>query len=91
MRPICILGDAHLLYQADWIDDEKILRDESKEVIDDFGRAVKKLALESPGAVILVGDMFDTKTESGQRVAHREAEKYMPTIRWPWLFSWYIS
>jgi predicted phosphodiesterase len=81
MEKICVVSDAHLLYQAEWIEDEKILRDEAKEVLDNFERAVKKVAEESPVAVILVGDIFDTKAVSGQRVAYREAEKYMLRIR----------
>ncbi len=81
MASICVLTDAHLLYQAEWIDDERILKDEAEEVLDNFERAIKKIADESPSAIILAGDMFDTKTESGQRVAFREAEKYMLRIR----------
>src|SRR6266480_1421853 len=78
---IVVISDAHLLYQAEWIEDEKVLRDEAKEVLDNFDRAIKAVANESPSAIILAGDMFDTKAESGQRVAHREAEKYMVRVR----------
>lgn len=81
MGPICVLSDAHLLYQAEWVEDERTLRDEAKEVLDNFDRAMKSVAKESPSAVILAGDMFDTKAESGQRVAYREAEKYMVRVR----------
>lgn len=81
MGPICILGDAHLLYQAEWIDDENALKDEATEVLDNFDRALMKVSEESPSCVIFAGDMFDTRAQSGQRVAHREAEKYMTRIR----------
>lgn len=81
MSAICVLGDAHLLYQAEWIEDEGILRDEATEALQNFQKAIDKVSKESPEAVILAGDMFDTRTQSGQRVAHREAEKYMITIR----------
>jgi len=81
MPLICILGDAHLLYQADWIEDEDILRDEAEEVLNDFERAMRQVILEHPDVVVFVGDMFDVRTQSRQRVAHREAEKYMPLIR----------
>lgn len=81
MGPICVLSDAHLLYQAEWVEDERTLRDEAKEVLDNFDKAMKNVARQSPSAVILAGDMFDTKAESGQRVAYREAEKYMLRIR----------
>lgn len=81
MPLICIIGDAHLLYQADWIEDEDILRDEAKEVLNDFERAMRQVILERPDIVVFVGDMFDARTQSRQRVAHREAEKYMPLIR----------
>jgi len=76
-----MLGDAHLLYQAEWIEDERTLRDEAEEALRNFQRAIDKVSKDSPEAVILAGDMFDTRTQSGQRVAHREAEKYMITIR----------
>lgn len=81
MPSICVLGDAHLLYQADWIEDEKTLRDEAEECLRNFEKAVERVSKESPEAVILAGDIFDTRTQSGQRVAHREAEKYMIIIR----------
>jgi len=81
MSAICVLGDAHLLYQAEWIEDERALKDEAEEALQNFERAINKVSRESPEALILAGDMFDTRTQSGQRVAHREAEKYMITIR----------
>jgi Icc-related predicted phosphoesterase len=81
LAKICVLSDAHLLYQAEWIEDEKTLRDEAKEVLDNFEMAMHKVVRESPDVIILAGDMFDTKTESGQRVAFREAEKYMLRVR----------
>ena len=78
---IAIASDAHLLYQAEWTEDEKLLRAEEQEVLDNFDRAMGEVAKQSPSAVILAGDMFDTRAESGQRVAHREAEKYMQRVR----------
>ncbi|MEM2612658.1 MAG: metallophosphoesterase [Nitrososphaerota archaeon] len=81
MARICIIGDAHLLYQAEWVEDEGILRNEAKEVLDEFELAVKNVISDTPDIIVFVGDMFDTRTESGQRVVHREAEKYMPKIR----------
>jgi predicted phosphodiesterase len=81
MLRICILGDAHLLYQAEWVEDEKVLNEEAKEVLDNFKIAIKKVISESPDVIVFVGDMFDTRTQSGQRVTHREAEKYMPIVR----------
>jgi len=81
MTRICILGDAHLLYQAEWVEDEKVLNEEAKEVLDNFKMAIKKVISESPDVIVFVGDMFDTRTQSGQRVTHREAEKYMPIVR----------
>lgn len=79
--PICVLSDAHLLYQVEWMDSEKVLREEAQEVLDNFERAIQNVVDESPSAVILAGDMLDTKAQSGQRVAFREAEKYMVRIR----------
>jgi len=81
LTKICVLSDAHLLYQAEWIEDEKTLRAEANEVLDNFEMAMQKVVRESPDAIIMGGDMFDTKTESGQRVAFREAEKYMLRVR----------
>src|SRR5947209_8005398 len=81
MVRLCVLSDAHLLYQAEWIDDEAILRGEVTEVLDNFERAMSTLEKESPEAIVMAGDMFDSKTASGQRVAHREGEKYMSRIR----------
>jgi predicted phosphodiesterase len=81
MLRICILGDAHLLYQAEWVEDEKVLNEEAREVLDNFKMAIKKVISESPDVIVFVGDIFDTRTQSGQRVTHREAEKYMPIVR----------
>lgn len=81
MSTICVLGDAHLLCQADWIEDERIQKDEVVEALENFQRAINEVSKESPDAVILAGDMFDTRTQSRQRVTHREAEKYMVPIR----------
>jgi predicted phosphodiesterase len=78
---LAVISDAHLLYQAEWIEDERALRAEANEVLENFEAAMQKVVDESPDAIIMAGDMFDTKTESGQRVAFREAEKYMFRIR----------
>jgi predicted phosphodiesterase len=81
MSKICIVGDAHLLAQAEWIEDERILSEEVEETLLNFQRAIDKISKESLDAVIFAGDIFDQRTFSNQRVAHREAEKYMITIR----------
>jgi DNA repair exonuclease SbcCD nuclease subunit len=74
MSKICVLGDAHLLAQAEWIEDERILSEEVAETLQNFLRAIDKVSKESPDAVVFVGDIFDQRTFSRQRVAHREAE-----------------
>jgi predicted phosphodiesterase len=67
--------------QAEWLEDESRIAEEGEEVIENFQRALGQLRKESPDVVILAGDMFDYRTKSGQRVSHREGEKYMLRIR----------
>jgi predicted phosphodiesterase len=81
MPSIAVIGDAHLLMQAEWLEDESKIAEEGEEVIENFWRALEQLRKESPDAVIFAGDMFDYRTKSGQRVSHREGEKYMLKIR----------
>jgi len=81
MPVVCFLGDAHLLRQAEWTEDENALREEATEVLDNFQKAIDQISKEAPEVVVLAGDMFDTQTQSRQRVIHREADKYMVTIR----------
>ena len=81
MPAIAVLGDAHLLMQAEWFEDESKIAEEGEEIIENFWRALEQLRKESPDAVIFAGDMFDYRTKSGQRVSHREGEKYMLKIR----------
>ena len=81
MPVIAVLGDAHLLMQAEWIEDESQIAEEGEEVIENFQRVLEQLKRELPDVVILAGDMFDYRTKSGQRVSHREGEKYMLKIR----------
>lgn len=78
---IAILSDAHLLMQAEWLEDERQIAVEGKEVLDNFERAVNELRKEKPDAVLLAGDIFDYRTKGRRRVAHREGEKYMIRVR----------
>ena len=81
MPAIAILSDAHLLMQAEWLDDESRIAEEGEEVLGNFCRVLDQLKKDSPDAVIFAGDMFDYRTKGGQRVSHREGEKYMLRIR----------
>jgi len=81
MVHIAILSDAHLLMQADWIEDEVLLGMEGLEVLENFELALSVVEKDAPEAVILAGDMLDYRTKSGYRVAHREGEKYMARVR----------
>jgi len=81
MLKLAILGDIHLLLQAEWLDDERRIVAEGKEVLDNFEQAISVLKKEKPDAVLLAGDIFDYRTMSRRRVAHREGEKYMIRIR----------
>lgn len=78
---IAILSDAHLLMQAEWLEDESQITAEGNEVLENFERAIKELKKEKPDAVLLAGDIFDYRTKSRRRVAHREGEKYMIRAR----------
>jgi len=75
------VADAHLLCQADWIEDELALREEASEVLDEFGSVMEMMEKDEPEAVIMAGDMFDYITHRRHRVAHREGEKYMMRIK----------
>lgn len=81
MSLIAILADAHLLMQAEWLEDESKITEEGKEVLENFQLVLNQLRKDSPDVIILAGDMFDYRTKSGQRVSHREGEKYMLRIR----------
>lgn len=81
MVRIAILSDAHLLMQAEWLEDESQLTADGKEVLENFERAISEVAKDRPEVVILAGDMFDFRTKTRQRVAHREEEKYMIKVR----------
>lgn len=81
MVKIAIFSDAHLLMQADWLDDENQLTAEGNEVLDNFERAIEDIKKEKPDGVLIAGDVFDYRTKSRRRVAHREGEKYMIRIR----------
>jgi len=78
---LAVLSDAHLLMQADWVENEEQLTREGNEVLENFEQALSLVEKDRPDAIILSGDMFDYRTKSGQRVAHREGEKYMAKIR----------
>lgn len=78
---IAIFSDAHLLMQADWLDDENQLTAEGNEVLDNFERAIEDIKKEKPDGVLIAGDVFDYRTKSRRRVAHREGEKYMIRVR----------
>ena len=78
---IAIVSDAHLLMQAEWLEDESKITAEGNEVLENFERAIDELKKEKPEAVFLAGDIFDYRTKSQRRVAHREGEKYMIRIR----------
>jgi hypothetical protein len=67
--------------QADWVENEEQLTREGNEVLENFERALSFVEKDNPEAIILAGDMFDYRTKSGQRVAHREGEKYMVKVR----------
>jgi hypothetical protein len=43
MGPIAILSDAHLLMQAEWIEDEDQITVEGNEVLENFERAINEL------------------------------------------------
>jgi len=81
MTLIAILSDAHLLMQAEWLEDESQMVAEGKEVLDNFEQAVNELKKEKPDAVLFAGDIFDYRTKTRRRVAHREGEKYMIRVR----------
>jgi predicted phosphodiesterase len=81
MQSIAVIGDAHLLMQAEWLEDESKIAEEGEEVLENFQQVLNQLKKDSPDVVILAGDMFDYRTKSGQRVSHREGEKYMLKIR----------
>ena len=81
MPLIAILSDAHLLMQAEWIEDENRLIREGEKVLENFERAINLVKKDKPEVIVLAGDMFDYRTKGGQRVAHREGEKYMMKIR----------
>lgn len=81
MPLIAILSDAHLLIQAEWIEDESRLTKEGEEVLENFERAINLVEKDKPEVIVLAGDMFDYRTKGRQRVAHREGEKYMMKIR----------
>lgn len=78
---LAVLSDAHLLMQADWVESEEQLTLEGNEVLENFEKALLLVEKDKPDAIILAGDMFDYRTKSGQRVAHREGEKYMAKVR----------
>jgi len=78
---LAVLSDAHLLMQADWVESEEQLTREGNEVLQNFQQSILLVEKDKPDAIILAGDMFDYRTKSGQRVAHREGEKYMAKIR----------
>ena len=78
---IAIVSDAHLLMQAEWLEDESQITVEGKEVIENFERAINELKKKKPDVVLLAGDIFDYRTKSRRRVAHREGEKYMIRVR----------
>jgi predicted phosphodiesterase len=77
---LAIFGDAHLLMQAEWCEHEAEITQEGEEALENFRRAMDQMAQHSPEVVISAGDVFDYKTRSGQRVTHREGEKYMLRI-----------
>lgn len=81
MAKIAIFSDAHLLMQAEWLDDENQLTAEGNEVLDNFERAIDNIKKERPDGVLIAGDIFDYRTKSRRRVAHREGEKYMIRVR----------
>jgi len=81
MVKIAIFSDAHLLMQADWLDDENQLTAEGNEVLSNFERAINDIKKEKPDGVLIAGDVFDYRTKSRRRVAHREGEKYMIRVR----------
>lgn len=81
MTRIDIVSDAHLLRQAEWVEDEEQLDMLGSEVLDNFELAIAQVERENPDAVILAGDMFDSKLASGSRVLHSEGEKYMARVR----------
>ena len=78
---LAVLSDAHLLLQAEWIEDERKRTPEGEETIENFKRALDEVRRTQPNAILLAGDMFDYRTKRGHRVAHREGEKYMADIR----------
>lgn len=81
MVRLAVLSDAHLLMQADWVESEEQLTREGNEVLENFEKVLMQVEKDKPDAIILVGDMFDYRTKSGHRVAHREGEKYMARVR----------
>jgi len=78
---IAVISDAHLLMQAEWLEDESQITAEGDEVLDNFKQAINELKKKRLDAVFLAGDIFDYRTKSRIRVAHREGEKYMIKIR----------
>jgi DNA repair exonuclease SbcCD nuclease subunit len=53
MAKIAIFSDAHLLMQAEWLDDESQLTAEGNEVLNNFERAIDDIRKEKPDAVLM--------------------------------------
>jgi len=81
MTRLAVISDAHLLAQAELIQDERQRTTEGEEALENFRRACSQLSRTKPEGILLAGDMFDERTYSYRWVVHREAEKYMIETR----------
>ena len=61
---IAILGNAHLLMQAERVEDERQLTEEGNEVLENFERAISKIKKDTPEALVLAGNIFNYRTKS---------------------------
>jgi predicted phosphodiesterase len=81
MTKLAVISDAHLLSQAELVQDERQRTAEGEEALENFSRACAQVARTKPEGILLAGDMFDERTHSYHWVVHREAEKYMIETR----------
>lgn len=81
MIKLAVISDAHVLAQAELVQDERLRTTEGEETLENFRTACSQVARIKPEGILLAGDMFDERTYSYRWVVHREAEKYMIETR----------
>ncbi len=80
MCKVVLVSDAHLLIQAEWVDEEDKLSSFGEKVLEEFKMVTELIIRQNPDIIIMAGDMFDYKMKSGHKIAFREGEKYMLRI-----------